>query len=63
MTQPHKAYLITYAVANEIQCVVYADNAQDALARFQDGEGDSEVTGKDWRVQKPTAKRWPGEDR
>ena len=60
---PRKAYLIKYTIANNMEAIIYADNAADALERFEQGEGDPEITGVDWRVRKPTVKRWPLEDR
>jgi hypothetical protein len=61
--RPSKAYLINYAIANEMEAVVYANSIPDALARFHAGEGDPETTGQDWRVRRPTARRWPDDDR
>jgi CheY-like chemotaxis protein len=61
--EPRRAYLIKWAVANEMEALVYAESAKDALERFEQGAGDPQATMTDWRVRQPTVKRWPNEDR
>ncbi len=63
MSEPTKAYLIRWTIGNDMEAIVYADNAKDALARFNAGEVEQiENTGNDTRVRKPTVRRWPEED-
>lgn len=59
---PRKAYLIQYKIVNEAECLIYADSCADALRRFDNGEGYPEVTHNDYRLGRPTAKRWASED-
>jgi hypothetical protein len=33
--EPRRAYLIKWAVANEMEALVYAESAKDALERFR----------------------------
>lgn len=61
-SEPNKAYLIKWAIVNEMEALVYADSAADALRRFEDGEGQVENTSNDWRLRQPKAKRWSRED-
>lgn len=62
--QPRKAYLIRHAVANEIDTIIHADSAEDAMRRFDAGEGFGEWNGTDYRVRKPrVVRRVPEEDR
>lgn len=60
---PRKAYRVRYAIVNEMEAIVYAESLPDALRRFEGGEGHVENMSADWRLRKPTAKRWPQEDR
>lgn len=60
---PGKAYLVKYKIVNEADAIVYAHNAKDAVARFEAGEAvEQGATGVDYRIGRPTAKRWPEED-
>lgn len=61
--EPTKAYLVSYAIVNEMEGIVYANSAQDALDRFERHEVEVNHTGIDWRLRKPTAKRFPQDDR
>jgi predicted DNA-binding protein len=63
MSEPRKAYLVKWSIANDMEAVVYADSADDALKRFNDGEGHIENTGHDWRCRQPRVSRLPEEDR
>lgn len=62
--EPTKAYLIRWSIANDMEAIVYAENADDALRRFDDGDiAALNNTGNDWRCRKPRARRWPEDDR
>lgn len=63
--EPRKAYLVKYKVVNECEAVVYADNAREALAKFEAVDPDThmESTGIDYRLGSPKVKRFPSEDR
>lgn len=63
MTEPRKAYLVKWSIANDMEAIVYADSAADALRRFEAGEAAHvENTGNDWRCRRPKAIRWPSDD-
>lgn len=63
--EPRKAYLIRWSIANDMEALIYADSATDAMRRFENGEDVASIenTGNDWRCRQPKAKRWPDEDR
>lgn len=59
---PQKAYLVTFKIINEAECVIYADTAKQALELFDAGEGRPQVTGVDYRSGRPKVRRLPRED-
>lgn len=63
--EPSKAYIVRWSIANDMEAIVYADSAADALRRLERGEDveSMENTGHDWRCRQPHAVRWPDEDR
>lgn len=62
--KPRKAYRVSWTITNDMEALVYADSAADALERF--GAGDVEYmenTGNDRRSRQPRAQRERDEDR
>lgn len=58
-----KAYIVRWSIANDMEAVVLAESATDALARFDAGDVEwMENTGNDWRCRQPVVRRFPDED-
>jgi len=59
---PTKAYLVRWTIANEMEALIYANSAREAVERVQVGEANAENTYNDRRISQPHSRRFPQED-